>query len=102
MSKNLRTVMLYLLLLAVVAWIIMTSFSNTTGKAPEKIPTSDFVEWTNAGKVSNVTYLARDGKVEGFFYDSPAAAGRTRLGRTTAPRARRLPASIPARTASIS
>ena len=76
MSKNLRTVMLYLLLLAVVAWIIMSSFSTGGDKSPDKLSTSDFVAKVNAGKVSNVKYMSRDGKVEGRWYESYLAAAK--------------------------
>ncbi len=76
MSKNLRTVMLYLLLLAVVAWIIMTSFSSTGQKGPQNLSTSQFVAKVNAGQVSNMTYKSKDGTVEGRFYDSYASAAK--------------------------
>ena len=76
MSKNLRTVMLYLLLLAVVAWIIMTSFSSGGGSRPVALGTSEFVAKANAGQVSNVKYMSKDGKVEGRFYATYADAAK--------------------------
>ncbi len=68
--------MLYLLLLAVVAWIIMTSFNTGGSKTPDKLDTSVFVTKANAGLVSNVTYFSRDGKVEGRYYNSYEAAAK--------------------------
>src|SRR5512139_3098873 len=58
--------MLYLLLLAVVAWIVMFNVgSNGKTGRPESWKTGEFVSAVEAGLVSDVTYHANDGKVEG-------------------------------------
>jgi cell division protease FtsH len=73
-SKNLRTVMLYLLLLAVVAWIIMTSFSSGGGSRPVALSTSQFVASVDAGTVNHIKYMSKDAKVEGKQYKTSSEA----------------------------
>jgi len=66
-SKNLRTAVLYLLLLAALVWVVMNAVGPTTG-APEELTTSEFVSAVEDGRVKEVTLLARDGRVEGEFW----------------------------------
>ncbi|NTU72018.1 MAG: ATP-dependent zinc metalloprotease FtsH [Coriobacteriia bacterium] len=71
-NKNFRTVLLYLVLLAVLVWVVMASIKgNTAGPTP--LPTSDFVAAAKDGRIANVTYVVRDNKLAGAYWDSAEA-----------------------------
>ncbi len=68
MNKNFRTVLLYLVLLAVLVWVVMASIrGNTVGPTP--LPTSEFVSAAQEGRVAEVTYVVRDNKLAGTFWE---------------------------------
>jgi cell division protease FtsH len=60
-------VVLYLLILVVVGWLVMSSL-GTTSTRPTELATSQFVAAVNGGRVESVTYKAREGKVEGRYW----------------------------------
>ncbi|MBI5230557.1 MAG: ATP-dependent zinc metalloprotease FtsH [Coriobacteriales bacterium] len=66
-NKNLRTVLLYLLLLAALVFVVVNTLNRGTGQ-PTKIETSKFVTAAESGRVATATYLARDGQVEGTYW----------------------------------
>jgi len=71
-NKNFRTVLLYLVLLAVLVWVVMASIKgNTTG--PVQLQTSDFVTAVKDGRVQQVTYLLRDNSLSGTYWETTAA-----------------------------
>jgi len=71
-NKNFRTVLLYLVLLAVLVWVVMASIKgNTAGPTP--LATSDFVAATKDGLVKEATYIVRDNKIAGKYWDSADA-----------------------------
>ena len=72
MNKNLRTVLLYLVLLVAAVYFVTGTFGATSGR-PTELPTSEFLEALEDGRVTNVTFLARDRVVEGEFYPSDDA-----------------------------
>jgi len=71
-NKNFRTVLLYLVLLAVLVWVVMASIrGNTVGPTP--LPTSDFVSAVQEGRVASATYVVRDNKLAGDYWEKIAA-----------------------------
>ncbi len=72
MNKNFRTVIIYLLLLGVLVWVVMAQM-NRTPAGPEKLTTSEFVSAVEGGLTAQVTYFARDGKVEGTYWPTEEA-----------------------------
>ena len=71
-SKNIRTILLYLLLLAVLAWIV--SQAVTTQKQPVALSTNQFQQALSDGRLINVTAKIRDQVLEGKVV-SPNHAG---------------------------
>jgi len=70
-NKNFRTVLLYLVLLAVLVWVVMASIKNSAAPI-EPLPTSTFVAAANAGRISTVTYVVRDSKLTGSYWKTVA------------------------------
>ncbi len=71
MNKNFRTVLLYLVLLAVLVWFVMIQMGRTT-TAPKELPTSEFVSAVQEGRVDEVTYVVRDSELAGTFWATDA------------------------------
>ena len=67
MNKNFRTVLLYLVLLAVLVWFVMIQMGKTT-VGPKALATSEFVSAVQEGRVSDATYVVRDSKLAGTFW----------------------------------
>jgi cell division protease FtsH len=72
-NKNFRTVLLYLVLLAVLVWIVMANMNRQAPGKPDELGTSDFVAVVNKGMVKTVTYVVRDNRLTGDYYKSEAA-----------------------------
>ena len=72
MNKNLRTVLLYLVLLVAAVYFVTGTF-GTSERRPTELPTSEFTAALEADRVTTVTFLARDRVVEGEFYPDDAA-----------------------------
>ncbi len=65
MNKNFRTVLLYLVLLAVLVWVVMVQLNKGTDGQPKALATSEFVTAVKTGRVQEVTYVVRDSKLAG-------------------------------------
>ena len=91
MNKNFRTVLLYLVLLAVLVWVVMAQM-GTTKAGPKDLPTSQFVSAVQEGRIAEVTYVVRDNKLAGTYWatqaekakkDKPAEFTSTYVGNDT-------------------
>lgn len=71
MNKNLRTVIIYLVLLGVLVWFVMTQM-NTGQSGPTELTTSQFVSSVESDLVKEVTYFARDGRLSGSYWKTEA------------------------------
>ena len=71
MNKNLRTVLLYLVLLVAAVYFVTGTFDVAEG--PAELTTSQFIEALEEDRVAEVTFLARDREVEGQYYPDEAA-----------------------------
>ena len=71
MNKNFRTVLLYLVLLAVLVWFVMIQMGRPT-TTPKELPTSEFVSAVQEGRVDEVTYVVRDSDLAGTFWATDA------------------------------
>jgi cell division protease FtsH len=67
-NKNFRTVLLYLVLLAVLVWVVMASIRGNTTET-KTLTTSEFVTATQQGRVAKATYIVRDNKLAGDYWD---------------------------------
>ncbi|HSK47699.1 MAG TPA: ATP-dependent metallopeptidase FtsH/Yme1/Tma family protein, partial [Coriobacteriia bacterium] len=72
MNKNFRTVLIYLILLGVLVWVVMTQLSTGQGGI-EEITTSTFVTAAEDGRIDNVKYVLRDGSLEGEYWKTAEA-----------------------------
>ena len=68
MNRNLRTVLLYLLLLVAAVYFITGTFSTQEGPTP--LTTSEFLQALEEERVSEATFKARDREVAGLFWAS--------------------------------
>jgi len=72
LNKNLRTVLLYLVLLVAAVYFVTGTFATPEGR-PVELPTSQFTAALEDDLVVSVKYLARDRVVEGQFYPDEEA-----------------------------
>jgi cell division protease FtsH len=72
LNKNLRTVLLYLVLLVAAVYFVTGTF-GTAERRPTELPTSEFTAALEDGRVTTVTFMARDRVVEGEFYPDDEA-----------------------------
>jgi cell division protease FtsH len=72
-NKNFRTVLLYLVLLAVLVWIVMAQMNKQAPGKPDELATSTFVSAVERGLVKDVTYVVRDNRLTGEYYKDAAA-----------------------------
>jgi cell division protease FtsH len=70
LNKNVRTVALYLIVLAALAFFVSTW--TTPGKTVDTLTTSQFYQSLQAGQMAQVTALAADQQIEGTYYKTPA------------------------------
>ncbi len=70
MNKNLRTVLLYLALLA--ALVLVVSQTLKPSSSTTELTTSEFTQFVDKGLVASVTYKARDAVLSGEYYKSDA------------------------------
>lgn len=66
MNRNLKTVLLYLLVLAGLVYLFSGQIGSAEG--PTELNTSEFLEALDDGRVASVTALTRDQALEGEFY----------------------------------
>jgi cell division protease FtsH len=71
-NKNFRTVLLYLVLLAVLVWVVMAQMNKPGSGQPKQLTTSQFVSAAKAGNVKDVTLVVRDNRLTGDYYASAA------------------------------
>ena len=71
LNKNVRTVALYLLILAALAYFV-ASWANPS-KVPDQLSFSEFQKQLTAGRVVSVTALASDQVLQGVYYKSAEA-----------------------------
>jgi cell division protease FtsH len=71
-NKNFRTVLLYLVLLAVLVWVVMLQMNKTGTAQPKALTTSEFTTAVKTGNVVDVTYVVRDSHLSGNYYASSA------------------------------
>jgi len=74
LNKNLRTVLLYLVLLVAAVYFVTGTFSAAEG--PSELTTSEFLAALDDDRVTEVTFKANDRVVEGQYYPTDAAAER--------------------------
>ena len=75
-NKNFRTVLLYLVLLAVLVWVVMLQMSKPSTGKPDELATSQFVSYVKSGQVKSVTYVVRDNRLAGEYWSN--AEGKTK------------------------
>jgi cell division protease FtsH len=75
-NKNFRTVLLYLVLLAVLVWVVMAQMNKQAPGKPDELSTSQFVSAVKAGAVTDVTYVVRDQRLAGDYYKNAAAKAK--------------------------
>ena len=73
MNKNFRTVLLYLVLLAVLVWIVMAQMNRQAPGKPDELSTSSFVSDVKSGTIKDVTYVVRDNRLTGDYYKNASA-----------------------------
>ncbi|MDO8915039.1 MAG: ATP-dependent zinc metalloprotease FtsH [Coriobacteriia bacterium] len=76
MNKNVRTIALYLLILAALAYFVATL--TNPSKQPDTLSFSEFQKQLTAGRVVSVTALAADQVLEGTYYKSADAKAAKR------------------------
>jgi cell division protease FtsH len=72
LNKNVRTVALYLLVLAALAYFV-ANITAGTGKKPDQLSYSEFQNQMSAGRMVSVTALAADQVLTGTYYKSAEA-----------------------------
>jgi cell division protease FtsH len=75
-NKNFRTVLLYLVLLAVLVWIVMAQMNRQAPGKPDELSTSTFVTDVKNGLIKDVTYVVRDDRLTGDYYKNAAAKAK--------------------------
>ncbi len=70
MNRNIRTIALYLVVLAGIAYVISTFTSSTA--APDVLTTGQFYEAVTSGRVVKATVLAGDQAIEGTYHKALA------------------------------
>lgn len=71
MNKNLRTVLLYLVLLVAAVYFVTGTFG--AAEEPTELTTSEFLSALDDERISKVTFKANDRVVEGQYYPSEDA-----------------------------
>lgn len=82
MNKNLRTVLLYLVLLVAAVYFVTGAF-GASQKRPVELATSEFTAALESDRVVSVKFLARDRVIEGEFYPDDAAKKADEVGAFT-------------------
>jgi cell division protease FtsH len=79
LNKNLRTVLLYLVLLVAAVYFVTGTFGAAEG--PAELTTSEFLTSLDEDRVTEVTFKVNDRVVEGQFYETEEAVqeGETAL-----------------------
>ena len=83
MNKNFRTVLLYLVLLAVLVWVVMYQMSKQPTGKPDALVTSAFVTAVKDGNVKDVTFVVRDNSLAGTYYKTASDKSSSRTTQFT-------------------
>ncbi|MGV8083359.1 MAG: ATP-dependent zinc metalloprotease FtsH [Coriobacteriia bacterium] len=67
-NRNLRTILLYLVLLAVLVWVVMVQMRSPSTAQPTKLATSEFVTAVDDGRVKDVTFATSNNSLTGNFW----------------------------------
>ncbi|MCL2491977.1 MAG: ATP-dependent zinc metalloprotease FtsH [Coriobacteriia bacterium] len=67
-KRNLRTVLIYLGVLALVVWLLANSFGTQLNTQPEELTTGEFVEFATKGLIEEAQYSSSTGGVTGTFW----------------------------------
>lgn len=72
-NRNIRTIIIYLIVLMVLAWGVSVQM-NREGltKSPTKLTTSQFVAAAKQGRIKSVTYKTEDGSLSGEYWKTTA------------------------------
>lgn len=81
MNRNVRTIALYLLVLAAIAYLVSTQLG--TGQTVDKLTTGQFYEQLQAGRVVKATVLASDSVIEGTYYPTANAQSARKTAQFT-------------------
>ena len=82
MNRNVRTVALYLLILAAVAYVVST-YTNPTA-APDQLTTGQFYQALDASRVVQATIKLGDQTIDGTYYKTPADQASKKVAQFTA------------------
>jgi cell division protease FtsH len=74
-GRNLRTILLYLLIAALVVFVVVAVVGGQSGEGADELATSEFVAAVQEGRVSDATYSASAGTVEGSYWPDAASVG---------------------------
>ncbi len=74
MNKNLRTVLFYLLILGVLAYVFVTVVGEPS--SPQDLTTNEFVRTVEDGRILEAKALARDGKITGKYWPDTSAKSK--------------------------
>lgn len=73
MNKNFQTIVIYLVIIAVFAWLVTGQFSTNPAKNPVKMETGQFIDNAEKGLIYQVVYHSSSGKLNGQFWTSAEA-----------------------------
>ncbi len=82
MNRNIRTIALYLLILAAVAYVI--SMYTNPGQPVDQLTTGEFYQAVESSRVVQATVLASDQVIEGTYYKTPADQAAKKTSQFTA------------------
>jgi cell division protease FtsH len=82
LNRNVRTVALYLLVLAAIAYLV-ASYTNP-GQSPDQLTTGQFYEALSGGRVVKATILASDQVINGTYYKTVADQASKKASQFTA------------------
>jgi cell division protease FtsH len=82
LNRNIRTVALYLLVLAAIAYLVATYTSST--QTVEQLTTGQFYEALSAGRVVKATVLASDQVINGTYYKTTTDQAAKKTSQFTA------------------
>lgn len=67
-NKNLRTVVIYLVILAGLVWMLSGSLNGQLASAPKELSTGEFVKVAESGLVKSADYRTENGSIEGEYW----------------------------------
>jgi len=67
-TKNLRTVLVYLIMLAIAVWLLASSFGGNLVAQPEELTTGEFIAYAEKGLIKSAEYRVSSGDITGEFW----------------------------------